>query len=189
MGWAERRPWRGWRARGGGWTTRARTARPRARAGGAGRGCTSREARTTAGRWTPWSGACRDPRPARSPSRGSRSARRASPAHNGVCAQLRSPQGHVPAVLPPPAAPPPRRRRVAALTRTRVGAPQAAGHAGRSAFLRRHRARAPAPPPLPSPPTAPLPRTNRTSLVPPLVLSGHAASLTPFRPPPPRPQL
>ena len=28
-----------------------------------------------------------------------------------------------------------------------------------------------------SPP--PLPRTNRTSLVPPLVLSGHAASLTP----------
>ena len=29
----------------------------------------------------------------------------------------------------------------------------------------------------------PFPRTNRTSLVPPLVLSGHAASLTP--PPPP----
>jgi hypothetical protein len=27
----------------------------------------------------------------------------------------------------------------------------------------------------------PLPRTNRTSLVPPLVLSGHAASLTPYR--------
>ena len=26
----------------------------------------------------------------------------------------------------------------------------------------------------------PLPRTNRTSLVPPLVLSGHAASLTPY---------
>ena len=33
-------------------------------------------------------------------------------------------------------------------------------------------------PPLLPPP--PLPRTNRTSLVPPLVLSGHAASLTPY---------
>ena len=32
-------------------------------------------------------------------------------------------------------------------------------------------------PPSPSPP---LPRTNRTSLVPPLVLSGHAASLTSY---------
>ena len=32
----------------------------------------------------------------------------------------------------------------------------------------------------PSAPPPPLPRTNRTSLVPPLVLSGHAASLTPY---------
>jgi hypothetical protein len=32
---------------------------------------------------------------------------------------------------------------------------------------------------------APFPRTNRTSLVPPLVLSGHAASLTPYPVPPP----
>ena len=31
------------------------------------------------------------------------------------------------------------------------------------------------------PPPPPPPRTNRTSLVPPLVLSGHAASLTPYR--------
>jgi hypothetical protein len=31
------------------------------------------------------------------------------------------------------------------------------------------------------PPPPPLPRSNRTSLVPPLVLSGHAASLTPYR--------
>jgi len=34
--------------------------------------------------------------------------------------------------------------------------------------------------PLTRPLTPPLPRTNRTSLVPPLVLSGHAASLTPY---------
>ena len=34
---------------------------------------------------------------------------------------------------------------------------------------------------LPPPPPPLLPRTNRTSLVPPLVLSGHAASLTPYR--------
>ena len=40
----------------------------------------------------------------------------------------------------------------------------------------------PEPPPL-------FPRTNRTSLVPPLVLSGHAASLTPYRWLPPRGQL
>jgi hypothetical protein len=32
-----------------------------------------------------------------------------------------------------------------------------------------------------STPPPPLPRTNRTSLVPPLVLSGHAASLTPYK--------
>jgi len=31
---------------------------------------------------------------------------------------------------------------------------------------------------VPPPPSPPLPRTNRTSLVPPLVLCGHAASLT-----------
>ena len=34
------------------------------------------------------------------------------------------------------------------------------------------------PPPACRPP--PLPRTNRTSLIPPPVLSGHAASLTPY---------
>jgi len=34
----------------------------------------------------------------------------------------------------------------------------------------------------PSFPPPPLPRTNRTSLVPPLVLTGHAASLTPYYP-------
>jgi len=31
------------------------------------------------------------------------------------------------------------------------------------------------------PPPPPFPRTNRTSLIPPLVLSGHVASLTPYR--------
>ena len=35
-------------------------------------------------------------------------------------------------------------------------------------------------PPARPPPPPLLPRTNRTSLVPPLVLSGHTASLTPY---------
>jgi len=65
-----------------------------------------------------------------------------------------------------------RRKRSGALRGGRAGAasPRRPAAARCAARLTRGR-RAPAPPPF-------LPRTNRTSLVPPLVLSGHAASLT-----------
>ena len=83
---------------------------------------------------------------------------------------------------PPPLPPPPRtkwtRPRPSSRTNWTRLVPLYAGAAvpeGDSAARRR----APAPHRVSPPP--PLPRTNRTSLVPPLVLSGHAASLTPYR--------